>query len=156
MGTRTTHEDFLTSRLNSTQVDVVEGDIAELNGRDPYRSEGMVPRTFCAPGDEAAPVPRLLHLILGNAVTKGASHILMLPAQGRLEVAFCVVDSWKLELQPPFRLASVMAGLVEELCGSAGAMKVQLGKGRTVHALAKLRETLEGPRTLIRLVDVFN
>jgi len=157
MGIRSTEEDFLTARLTAMQVASIEHDLAELDARDPYALEAGELRTFRTPDDPVvAPLVRLLHLILSSAVMKNATHVLLLPGEQTFEVAFFIVDAWQLEVQPPHNLVNALGELVKDLCGAAGAVKVRLRKGQTVHALASVRRTSHGTRTLIRLVDLYH
>ena len=112
-----------------------------------------------------APVVRLVHVLLLNAIRKGASDIHVEPYEKRLRVRYRIDGVLHEEMSPPLKLKNAIVSrlkimsqldIAERRLPQDGRIKLKLGKGREMDFRVSVLPTMWGEKVVMRLLDKGN
>jgi type IV pilus assembly protein PilB len=110
----------------------------------------------------AAPVVRLVHLLLARALQQGASDVHFEPFEQLFRIRYRVDGVLSEAMRPPWKLLhavtarlKVMAGLdiAERRLPQDGRLRLQAGDGRRVDLRASVLPTIFGEKIVLRILD---
>jgi type IV pilus assembly protein PilB len=127
-------------------------------------SQDLVPAAGAADADagEAAPVVRLVNLVLARALQSGASDIHFEPFEQAYRIRYRVDGVLREAMRPPWKLRNpvtarlkVMAGLdiAERRLPQDGRFRIDAGAEQRVDLRASVMPTLFGEKIVLRLLD---
>ncbi len=112
-----------------------------------------------------APVVRLVHVLLLNAIRKGASDIHCEPYEKRFRVRYRIDGVLHEEMSPPMKLKNAIVSrlkimsqldIAERRLPQDGRIKLKLGKGREMDFRVSVLPTMWGEKVVLRLLDKSN
>src|SRR6187551_2015958 len=112
-----------------------------------------------------APVVRLVHVLLLNAIRKGASDIHCEPYEKRFRVRYRIDGVLHEEMTPPLKLKNALVSrlkimsqldIAERRLPQDGRIKLKLGKGREMDFRVSAMPTIWGEKIVLRLLDKGN
>nr|PZN21956.1 MAG: type II secretion system protein GspE [Pseudomonadota bacterium] len=112
-----------------------------------------------------APVVRLVHVLLLNAIRKGASDIHCEPYEKRFRVRYRIDGVLHEEMSPPLKLKNAIVSrlkimsqldIAERRLPQDGRIKLKLGKGREMDFRVSVLPTMWGEKVVLRLLDKSN
>jgi len=112
-----------------------------------------------------APVARLVHVLLLNAIRKGASDIHCEPYEKRFRVRYRIDGVLHEEMSPPMKLKNAIVSrlkimsqldIAERRLPQDGRIKLKLGKGREMDFRVSVLPTMWGEKVVLRLLDKSN
>ncbi|MDQ2642919.1 MAG: type IV-A pilus assembly ATPase PilB [Myxococcota bacterium] len=112
-----------------------------------------------------APVVRLVHVLLLNAIRKGASDIHCEPYEKKFRVRYRIDGVLHEEMTPPMKLKNAIISrlkimsqldIAERRLPQDGRIKLKLGKGREMDFRVSVLPTMWGEKVVLRLLDKGN
>ncbi len=127
--------------------------------------EGNLDENSLAAETEAAPVVKLVNLILLDAIKRGASDIHIEPYEKSLRVRYRVDGVLHEIMRPPLKMREAMVSrikiqarlnIAERRVPQDGRIKLRLSKAKTVDFRVSVLPTLFGEKVVMRLLDSSN
>jgi len=139
--------------LGADEMEVVDSDIDSMD------------ESSLAAETEAAPVVKLVNLILLDAIKRGASDIHIEPYEKTLRVRYRVDGVLHEIMRPPLKMRDAMVSrikiqarlnIAERRVPQDGRIKLRLSKAKTVDFRVSVLPTLFGEKVVMRLLDSSN
>ncbi|MDX8391208.1 MAG: type IV-A pilus assembly ATPase PilB [Mariprofundaceae bacterium] len=150
MGTDDGHLDDVIADLGANDMEVVD------------TSEGEIDEHMLTTETEAAPVVKLVNLILLDAIKRGASDIHLEPYEKVLRVRYRIDGVLHEIMRPPIKLRDAIVSRIKILARldiserrlpQDGRIKLRLSKTKTVDFRVSVLPTLFGEKVVMRLLD---
>ncbi len=149
----------------SKQLEDVMGELGANDMEVVDTSEATIDAQSVAAETEAAPVVKLVNLILLDAIKRGASDIHIEPYETLLRVRYRIDGVLHEIMRPPMKMRDAIVSrikiqsrldIAERRVPQDGRIKLRLSKAKTVDFRVSVLPTLFGEKVVMRLLDPSN